>query len=152
MTKLSIFLATNWLILAYLPYHPIAPSFTQLLRSQTLATSLPPLSILHIQTINKSSRPPVQNIVLKKSDYVNYLLSIFQTYLQESLKLFRQRPMSPNSRPSFPGTFPSADPTPATLILAHTKCGHSQGLECPLLLFAIFISFNLFLCSGIWKN
>ena len=82
------------------------------------------------------------------------MLSIFQTYLQESLKLFPQsvRPRRPNSRPSFPSTFPSTDPTPDTLILAHAKCGQYQGLECPLFLFAIFIGFNLFLCSGIWKN
>lgn len=135
-------------------FFAISPPFIQLLRSQTLATSLPPFSIFHIQTINKSSRPPVQNIVLKKSDHVNQLLSIFQTYLQESLKLFPQsvRPTRPNSRPSFLSTFPSTDPTPDTLILAHATCGQYQGLECPLFLFAIFICFNLFFCSGIWKN
>ena len=81
------------------------------------------------------------------------MLSIFQIYLQESLKLFPQsvRPR-PNSKPSFPSTFPSTDPIPDSLILARAKCGQYQGLECPLFLFAIFICFNLFLCSGIWKN
>ena len=75
MTKLLVLLTLNWWVLASLPYHPMAPPFIQLLRPQTLATPSPHLSIVHIQTINKISTLPVQNIGKKKSDHVKYLLS-----------------------------------------------------------------------------
>ena len=69
MAELLVLLTLNWWVLASLPYHPMAPPFIsygtsiyQLLRPQTLATSSPHLSIVHIQIINKISMPAVQNI------------------------------------------------------------------------------------------